>query len=110
MKKKAVLVTLKLCVTTLIFYWIVHKLGSKGRADLWASVCAAHPLGLCLGLLAFLGGMVLGICRWQLLLRVQGIRLSAYQATWITGAGIFFNAFLSPRLAMTVMTTRLPAS
>lgn len=94
MKKKQVFILVKLVVTTLIVWWVFHRLGEEGRAALWRSLRSASPVGFGLAFLACVGGMTLGILRWRLLLRVQGILLSGYQITWIMATGLFFNTFL----------------
>lgn len=73
---------------------MIHKLGPGGLNILWVNARAADANGLVWGLGMFVILIALGICRWQLLLRVQGIRISNYRATWITAAGLFFNAFM----------------
>ncbi|MCC7518446.1 MAG: flippase-like domain-containing protein [Verrucomicrobiae bacterium] len=107
--KKNLLIATKLVLTATIFWWVIHKLDIpglqvEGRGE-WALISAklAHlagivrgaNVGLLLSALAMLvGTMTIGIVRWQLLLRVQGIHLGNYHATWITASGMFFNAFL----------------
>ncbi len=94
MKKKHVFVLVKFCVTVAVVWYVFHTLGENGRASLWNNLRSAKPSGLALAFLACLGGMTLGILRWRMLLRVQGILLSGYQVTWITATGSFFNTFL----------------
>lgn len=92
--KKPLLIVAKLIITTLVVWWVLHKLGPDGLQKLGANVRAADPRGLALGVFFVFLTMGIGVCRWQCLLRVQGIRLSNYQAVWITAVGLFFNAFL----------------
>ncbi len=94
--KKPLLIAAKLAVTIVVFWWVIRELSLKpgGLKNLWINVRAADANGLLLGLGMFVILIVLGICRWQLLLRVQGIRISNYRVTWITAVGLFFNAFL----------------
>lgn len=92
--KKYLLIVAKLIITTLVFWWVIHKLGDEGLNKLWVNIQSAQPLGLCFAMMAFLFGMSLGICRWWFLLRAQGIHFSFYQTTWICAVGLFFNAFL----------------
>src|SRR5476651_632190 len=90
---KKIVVPIKLLVTALIFWWVIHRLGPK-RDDLMVYIRNAHLIWLAaaFGILTVI--MFLGIWRWQSLLRVQGIRISFYQTTWITAVGLFFNSFL----------------
>lgn len=92
--RKPLLIAAKLSVTIGVFWWVIHTLGPGGLKSLWINVRAADANGLLSGLGMFVILTALGICRWQLLLRVQGIRISNYRATWITAVGLFFNAFL----------------
>jgi uncharacterized membrane protein YbhN (UPF0104 family) len=101
--KKKLLIAGKVLLTAAVFAWVAYQLpgGPKhggtmrdGLGKLWATICEARFPGLVLALLVLIGPTVLGIWRWRLLLRVQGIELSIYRATWITATGIFFNSFL----------------
>lgn len=92
--KKPLLIAAKLSVTVVVSWWVIHTLGPGGLKSLWINARAADANGLLSGLGMFVILIALGICRWQLLLRVQGIRISNYRATWITAVGLFFNAFL----------------
>jgi glycosyltransferase 2 family protein len=92
--KKLFLIILKFVVTITVFYWVLRKLGPEGRENLLMNVRNADPLGLAAGLFMFIILLGIGVARWQILLRIQGIHLSTYRAIWITAAGTFFNAFL----------------
>jgi uncharacterized protein (TIRG00374 family) len=94
-KKNNPLLTIgKLSITTLVFWWVLHKLGPEGRHQLVVNVQSADLLGIFKGLICLIVLFSLGVARWQLLLRVQGIHISNYRATWITSVGVFFNVFL----------------
>ncbi len=92
--KKFLLITTKLAITVLVFWWVIHKLGPDGLHNLWTYIHQAHPvgLGLALGILFLTTGI--GIYRWKCLMHVQQIHLTNYQALWITSVGMFFNSFL----------------
>lgn len=92
--KKSLLIIGKVVLTAAVLGWVVHRLGSAKLEALWVNVCTASPWRLGLAFLLLLVPTTLGIVRWRMLLRVQGIHLTAYQATWIVATGQFFNAFL----------------
>ncbi len=107
--KKKLIIAVKLALTATIFWWVIHKLEiphlQVDGAGEWALIAAklkylammvsGAKVGLLLGALGLLiFTMFLGLVRWQLLLRVQDIRLGNYHALWITASGMFFNAFL----------------
>ncbi len=92
--KKKLFIASKLLITGLVFWWVIYKLGPGGLHDLWMNVRMAHWSGLLLAGLFFIIILGLGIYRWQLLLRVQGIQLSYYHTAWMVAVGMFFNAFL----------------
>ncbi len=107
--KKRLVIAAKLILTATIFWWVIHKLEipdlKAPPGGEWPMIAAKleYLAGMVAGahipfLLAALGAVIftmfLGIVRWQILLRVQGIHLGNYQATWITASGMFFNAFL----------------
>lgn len=92
--KKSLLIVGKVVLTAAVLGWVVHRLGWEKLEALGTNICAANPWLLGLAFLLLFAPTTLGIIRWQLLLRVQGIHLTAYQATWIVATGQFFNAFL----------------
>ncbi|NUN93406.1 MAG: flippase-like domain-containing protein [Verrucomicrobiae bacterium] len=92
--KKKLLIVGKLAITSAIVWWVIHRLGPNGLQELGVQVRRADPFWLLMALLTLFGTTGLGVARWQMLLRVQGIRLRWSEAIWITAAGMFFNAFL----------------
>jgi glycosyltransferase 2 family protein len=92
--KKKILIPLKFLITGLILWWVFHKNGKEKLIQIGQTIQTANPGYLALGLLMYFSVLALGICRWQLLLRAQGIHLSAFRAIWLTAAGTFFNTFL----------------
>ncbi len=81
----------KVTVTLAIFAYLAAKLD-------WVSVlrniARSQPLWLLLAELAFGVSLALAALRWELLLRVQGIRLPFLTAEALTLVGQFFNLFL----------------
>ena len=94
--KKPLLIAAKLTVTIVVFWWVIHKLEDTpgGLKSLWITARAADASGLLSGLGMFIVLIALGVCRWQILLRVQGILISNDRVAWIAAVGQFFNAFL----------------
>jgi uncharacterized protein (TIRG00374 family) len=92
--KKKILIASKLLITAAIVWWVIHRLGPNGLHELWAQVRHARVGWLLAALGALFVTAGFGIVRWRMLLRVQGIHLGGYPATWITASGMFFNAFL----------------
>jgi uncharacterized protein (TIRG00374 family) len=92
--KKKLLILGKLVITATIVAWVIHRLGPNGLQELWAQVRRANPLWLLAALAMLFGTAGLGVARWRMLLKVQGIHLKWYEAIWITASGMFFNAFL----------------
>jgi glycosyltransferase 2 family protein len=70
---------------------LVWKLGPN---ELWEVFRTINPYWFLAAIACF--GMVclLGIVRWQLILRVQGLDIKFWRATAIFFIGMFFNAFL----------------
>ena len=65
-----------------------------GPPELWRTLMLVDRTALLLSLL-FMGlTLVLGICRWRLVLRVQGLDLSLGRAAEISFVAHFFNSFM----------------
>ncbi len=92
--KKHLLLILKLGITVSVLWWVFHKLGVEGRANLLVSVRHAKPAGLILAFSIFVLTTFIGIIRWRMLLRTQGMGIPFWHLAWITGVGLFFNLFL----------------
>ena len=71
-----------------------HAAWSFGPAELWRSLSHVDPGALLLSLV-FMGlTIALGVVRWRMVLRVQGLDLSLGRATEISLVAHFFNSFL----------------
>jgi glycosyltransferase 2 family protein len=92
--KNKILVVVKLAIAALVLWWVIHGQGPNALQNIWENIRGANPLFLILAMALFFCVLALGACRWQLLLRTQGIHLSNYRTFWITSVGIFFNVFL----------------
>ncbi len=67
---------------------------SNGPQGLWRTLCLIQPLALAASLLCVLLTILLGVARWRLVLRVQGLELPWGRAAGIAFVAQFFNAFL----------------
>ena len=93
--KKFLIVTAKLAIAIAVFCWVLfYILDSNGRKNLLSHIKSIEPATLLLVFCMFSTAIAIGIFRWQLLLRLQGIRIAHYQTAWIAATGMFFNAFL----------------
>jgi len=71
------------------------KIGwTRGPAKLWLTLCLVQPGALFLSVLLMGLTIVLGVWRWRLVLRVQGLELSAGRSLEISLIAHFFNSFL----------------
>lgn len=90
--KKIILTTLQIVVTIGILYWLFHD--EKKRADMFAALRHAQPAWIISGILAYGLVEILAAARWQILLRVQGVRVSSMRLCSLLMIGIFFNQFM----------------
>lgn len=72
----------------------LHVIWTKGPAALWDVFQHCSLAWFALGVFCVAGVCFLGIWRWQMILRVQGLGLTYARATSIFFVGMFFNAFL----------------
>jgi glycosyltransferase 2 family protein len=110
----------RIALCAILLFWIFHAIfvneaqGSLGRAawerlsrgeqwrrawemgprSLWQTLTLVRPAALVLSVLAMGATIVLGVFRWRLALRVQGIQLSVGRAMEISFVAHFFNSFL----------------
>ncbi len=71
-----------------------HIVWTKGPQVLWEVFQRVNLLWFAAGTLSVGIVCVLGIIRWQMILRVQGLELKFPRAASIVFVGMFFNAFL----------------
>jgi uncharacterized protein (TIRG00374 family) len=79
---------LKLAVTGLVIWYVVHKLGWSNIVSTCRSI---DPLYALLGLAACVISIVLGAFQWYLLLHRKDLRLSFREAFELYYIGMFFN-------------------
>ena len=90
--KRAGIVFFQLLVTTAGLWYVFHD--PQRRAQIALALKQADRNWLILGWLCYSVVEILAIVRWQLLLRIQEIRLSWPKAGAIVVIGLFFNHFL----------------
>jgi hypothetical protein len=90
--KKTLLPLLQAAVTLLLLWWIFHD--PSKRAQMVQAIGKADPLWLIPGFLCFGLVLVCGAFRWQLLMKVQGIRLGLFRVWQLVMIGMFYNLFL----------------
>jgi uncharacterized protein (TIRG00374 family) len=90
--KRVGIVLLQVLVTAAGLWYVFHD--PQKRAQIAVALRQADHIWLILGWLCYCGVEILGTVRWQILLRIQGIRLSWVRVGAIVIIGLFFNQFL----------------
>jgi uncharacterized protein (TIRG00374 family) len=67
---------------------------SHGPRELWHALVLVQPAGLSLSVLLWGLTIVIGVFRWRMVMRVQGLDLSLGRAMEISFIAHFFNSFL----------------
>jgi len=75
--------------------WDQWKTGwTYGPPQLWRTLCLVHAGALILSIILMGFTILLGVWRWRLVLRVQGLELSLGRSLEISFIAHFFNSFL----------------
>jgi uncharacterized membrane protein YbhN (UPF0104 family) len=90
--KKTLITILQLTVTVGLLYWVFHD--PSVRAAMRVAIREAHYRWLAAAIVAYLIVELAAVVRWQILLKVQGIRLSAPRVGGLFLIGMFYNQFL----------------
>jgi len=90
--KRAGIMLLQLVVTAAGLWYVFHD--PQRRAQIADALRHARTSWVLIGWLCYSTVEVLATVRWQILLRIQGIRLSWLQAGGIVMIGLFFSQFL----------------
>lgn len=90
--KKRLLLTLQTLVSIGLLVWIFWK--PEFRAQAWQVISQARPGWLVAGFLVAGLANLLGVVRWNVFLRMQGLRLPGWDVLRISFVGLFFNNFL----------------
>jgi glycosyltransferase 2 family protein len=89
---KAIIRTFQAIFTIGILIWLFHS--PEKRVQMASAIGKANSAWLLIGLPVALVGEVANIMRWQILMRVQGMRMSWRRATMLFFVGLFFNLFM----------------
>ena len=90
--KKILLTLFQLVVTGGLLYWVFHD--PVTRAAMGFALRAADYRWVLGGILAYIIVEIAAAVRWNILLKVQGINLSAPRVTGLFLIGMFYNQFL----------------
>ena len=71
-----------------------HEAWSVGPRELWHTLLFIHPAAFGFSLVLMCLTIFLGVFRWQMVLKVQGLDLSLRRAAGISFVAHFFNSFL----------------
>jgi len=71
-----------------------HQAWTIGPSQLWHALRMAHPAAICLSLVLTWLMVILGVIRWRMVLKIQGIHLPLSRATAISFISQFFSSFM----------------
>lgn len=92
MSKKTLLTLLQIVVTVGLLWWVFHD--PKKRHEMAGALALADWGWLWIGVGFFFSCSILSTVRWQILLRVQDIRLGWWKLWQLFMIGNFFNLFM----------------
>jgi uncharacterized protein (TIRG00374 family) len=90
--KRIALTALQVFITIAIVWWVFHD--PAKRAEIAETLASANTNWLLIGLIGYGGVELMSAARWQMLLRVQDLRLSFRRVLGLTMIGVFFNFFI----------------
>jgi len=90
--KRVALTAFQVVITIAIIWWVFHD--PVKRAEIAQTLASANPKWLLIGLIGYGGVELISAARWQVLLRVQNLRLSFRRVFGLTMIGVFFNFFI----------------
>src|SRR2546423_2540718 len=90
--KKIILTIIQLAVTVGLLYWVYHD--PKKLGEMRQAIAHASLEWLAAGIVAYLIVEIAAAFRWQILLKVQGIRLTLPRLWGLFLIGMFYNQFL----------------
>ena len=90
--KKVVLTIIQLAVTVCLLAWVYHD--PKKLAEMRQAITHARVEWLLAGIVSYLIVEAAAAFRWQVLLKVQGIRLTLPRLSGLFLIGMFYNQFL----------------
>src|SRR5215210_7607646 len=90
--KKTILTSIQIAITVGLLYFVFRDPGK--RAQMATALHLANYWWIALGIVAYLIVELAAAIRWQVLLRVQGIRLSNARVGALFIIGMFYNQFM----------------
>jgi len=90
--KKRITVLLQALISVGLLIWIFSR--PEFRDQIWEVVAGADPRWLLAGFVVAGVASLLSVVRWNIFLRIQGIRLSFWDVFRISFLGLFFNCFM----------------
>jgi uncharacterized protein (TIRG00374 family) len=90
--KKVLLAILQLAVTVAVLYWVFHD--PTKRAQMVVALKLADYRWIVVAIGSYLVVEIAALVRWQILLKVQGIRLPLPRLAGLFLIGMFYNQFL----------------
>ena len=90
--KKTLLTLLQIAVTVGVLYLLLRD--PQKRAEMVRVIEGANQFWLAIGALVYVGVEARSAVRWQLLLRVQGVKLGMWRTLSLVFIGVFFNFFI----------------
>jgi glycosyltransferase 2 family protein len=90
--KKVILTIIQLGVTVALLFWVYHD--PKKLADMGQALTHARFEWLAAGIFAYFVVEIAAALRWQILLKVQGIKLNLPRLSGLFLIGMFYNQFL----------------
>jgi uncharacterized protein (TIRG00374 family) len=90
--KKVLLTTAQVAITIALLYFVFRD--PAKRAQMGTALSLANCWWMALGIVAYLAVEIAAAVRWQVLLRVQGIRLSNMRVGGLFLIGMFYNQFM----------------
>src|SRR5947209_14373190 len=90
--KKVLLTTAQVAITIALLYFVFRD--PTKRAQMATALRLANYWWIALGIFAYLCVELAAAVRWQVLLRVQGIRLTNMRVAGLFLIGMFYNQFM----------------
>jgi glycosyltransferase 2 family protein len=90
--KKILITIIQLTVTIALLIWVFHD--HEQRAKMAKALQAADLRWVAAAIIAYVTVEIAAAIRWQILLRVQGIRLNFFRLVGLFLIGMFYNQFL----------------
>ena len=92
MNKKSIVTVLQVLATVAILGWLFRD--PVQNQKMWQALMMADVRWIAVAVVLYVVIQILGIARWQVLLRIQGVRLSWLRLTSLVMIGAFFNPFM----------------